>query len=186
MVECLHFTYQSIGNFAKLLTTITYEKNHSARDIAIWHERFDNAESDELFEQFLVELFPEGQTLDVEDIELVMNYAERFLEKDERAQEIRNNYVKRNSKNWVHFKIDNVVYPCEFAQHSSTVTQICVDYFKDFEHVDLDYLNKFILENFEIRSDNTTIQQVAQNTRYIGLEIMRRNRKGLWKNAWDD
>lgn len=165
-----------------MLTTITYEKSHSARDISIWHERFDNAESDQLFEQFLVELFPEGKTIDVEDIGLVMNYAERFLEKDERAKEIKNNYVKRESYYWVHFKIDNVVHPCEFAQHSSMVTEICVDYFKDFEDIDLDYLKKFILEHFEIRSDNTTIQQIAQNVQFIALEIMRHNKKGLWKN----
>ena len=99
--------------------------------------------------------------------------------KRKRSETIMSNEVQ---KNWVHFKIDNVVYPCEFAQHSSTVTEICVDYFKDFEQVDLDYLNKFILENFEIRSDNTTIQQIAQNARYIGLEIMRHNKKGFWKN----
>ena len=172
MEQYVHFSYKSIGNFVKLLATIQYEKTNSGRDIAIWHERFDNDDADELFEQFLYELFSEGKTLQIEDIELVTTHAARFLEKDEKAKEIRNDYIKRTSTYWVHFKVDNIVYPCEYAKHTETVMNICADYFKGFEDISVDYIKKFIRENFEIQSDNTTIEKISGDAAYICRTIL--------------
>lgn len=62
----------------KILSTINFENTHNSEDIAIWHERFDNDESDDLFESLLEKLFPEGKTIDVEDVEIVTQYAEHF------------------------------------------------------------------------------------------------------------
>lgn len=180
MKQTMHFTYKSIGNFSKLLATILFEKSHSDREIGIWHERFDNDESDELFESFLVELFPEGKTLQTEDIEVLMNYAERFLEKDKRAQDIRNEHIKRSTPYWVYFKIDNIVHPCDYARHTQKIKEICADYFKDFDDIELDYLQKFIIENFEIKSNNSTISQIASDAHYILLEILRINKKAIF------
>lgn len=171
MTEQLHFRYKSIGNFSKLLTTILYEKSHSDMEIGIWHKRFDNDESDDLFESFLVEMFPEGKTLQQEDIEALMHRAHRFLEKDKQAQDIRNFYIKAHTPYWVYFKPDNIVYPCEFTKHSEKIREICADFFKDFEDIDLDYLQKFILENFEIKSDNSTVQSIAKDARFIALDM---------------
>ena len=172
MTEQLHFRYKSIGNFSKLLATILYEKSHSDMEIGIWHERFDNDESDELFESFLVEMFPEGKTLEEKDIEALMNRAHRFLQKDKQAQDIRNIYIKARNTYWVYFKPDNIVYPCKFANHSKKIGEICADFFKDFEEeIDIEYLRKFILENFEIRSDNSTIQHIARDARFIALDM---------------
>lgn len=172
MTEQLHFRYKSIGNFSRLLATILYEKSHSDMEIGIWHERFDNDESDDLFESFLVEMFPEGKTLQQEDIEALTNRAHRFLEKDRRAQDIRNFHIKAHNPYWVYFKPDNIVYPCEYARHSKKIGEICADFFKDFdEEIDIEYLRKFILENFEIKSDNSTIQRIASDARFIALGI---------------
>lgn len=178
MTEYVNFTYKSIGNFVKLLATIKYEKTHNANEISVWHERFDNDESDELFESFLGELFPTGKTLEPEDIELVMNYADRFLEKDKQAQEIRNGYIKAKNYYWVYFKIDNIVYPCDYAKHAAKITEICMDYFKGVYDIDIDYLKKFIIDNFEIKSDNSTIQTIANDARFISMEIILSNIKG--------
>ena len=172
MTEQFHFRYKSIGNFSKLLATILYEKSHSDMEIGIWHERFDNDESDDLFESFLVELFPDGKTLQPEDIEVLMNYAERFLKKDKQAQDIRNLHIKAHNHYWVYFKPDNIVHPCEYAKHTDKIREICADFFKDFGDIDLDYLQKFILENFEINSDNSTVQSIASDARFIALYIM--------------
>lgn len=167
MTEQVYFSYKSIGNFAKLLSTILYEKEHTAKEITLWHLRYDGEEADDLFEQFLNELFPEGGMLDVEEIKLLTNYAERFLFKDQLAKQQRVNYEKREYNNWVYFKIDQKLVPCDFAKHQETISQICVDYFKDFEMVDEDYIKKFILENFEIRSDNSTVERIANDSLYI-------------------
>ncbi len=167
MTEQIAFTYKSIGNFAKLLSTILYEKEHTAKEITLWHLRYDGEETDDLFEQFLNELFPNGGTLDVGEIKLLTNHAERFLCKDPLAIQQRVSYEKREYNSYVYFKIDQKVVPCEFAQHQQTVREICEDYFKDFETIDKDYVKKFILENFEIRSDNSSIERIANDCEYI-------------------
>ena len=168
----VHFSYQSIGNFVKLLATIQYEKNHDPTEIAIWHERFDDEDGDALFEEFLGILFPEGKTIQVEDITTIVNYASHFLEKDKKARGIINKYKKLRNPYWVYFKIDDVVYPCDFGNHSRIVYDVCTDYFKGFEEIDDDYLGKFIRENFEIHSDNTTIEKISKDTFLIRTEIL--------------
>ena len=173
-MKTLHFTYESIGNFVKLLATIRFENTHSGRDVAIWHDRFDREDGDELFERFLMELYPEGKTIDVDDVDTVVSRAIRFLETDREAQDIRNNYIKFDSYYWVYFKPDNKVYPCEFAEHRDVVSQICSDFFKGFDDIDLDYLEKFIVDNFEIASDNSTVERIAKDAHFIRLDIVLR------------
>lgn len=173
----LHFQYQSIENFVHLLATIRFENTHDADDIAIWHERFDDEDGDSLFGTFLVELFPEGKTIQPEDIDIIMNRAERFLEKDDKTRQIKNARVKRHSPYWVHFKIDDIVYPCEFCEHTRTITDICVDFFRSFDDLSPEYLQKFILEHFEIKSDNSTVQRIARDAEFMCREILFRNRK---------
>lgn len=179
MTKRLSFSYESIGNFAKLLSTILYEKEHSAKDITLWHQRFDNKEADDLFESFLEELFPQGGKLDREEIMLLTNHAERFLSKDPLAIQQRVAYDKGHYPLWVYFKIDQKVFPCDFAKHSNTVKEICVDYFKDFEAEDLspEYIQKFIIDNFEICSDNTTIEKIANDSLFIFHSIVFRDRR---------
>ena len=81
--EQIHFSYKSIGNFAKLLATILYEKEHSGKEITLWHLRYDNDEADDLFEQFLNDIFPDRGMLNIEEIQQLMNYAANFLLKDQ-------------------------------------------------------------------------------------------------------
>lgn len=178
MERLVHFRYESIGNFAKLLTTIRFEKTHSAEDISIWHERFDSSEGDDLFESFLVELFPEGKTIDIEDIETIMAHAKRFLEKDDKARKIRNGHIKMKNTFWVYFKPDDVVYPCRYAEHAELIRKICIDFFKDFDDLDVDYLKRFILNNFELASSMSTIEKIAKDSPYILDAIFLDNKKG--------
>lgn len=172
MERTVHFTYKSIGNFVRLLSTIQFEKSHSPREIAVWHERFDDENGDALFEKFLVELYPEGKTIQVEDIETIVNRAKRFLAADERARHIRNRYTKFDNDYWVYFRPDDIVHPCEYAQHAEKIREICKDYFKDFDTIDPEFLREFILTNFEICSDNSTIERIAKDSRYMCTTIM--------------
>lgn len=170
--KTVHFTYKSIGNFVRLISTVKFEKTHNNREIAIWHEIFDDEDGDELFEKFLVELYPEGKTIQPEDVETIINRAVRFLMKDEKARQIRNRYTKLDNTYWVYFKPDDIVFACEYAQHAEKVREICKDYFKDFDEIDPDFLREFILTNFEICSDNTTIERIAKDSKYMCMTIL--------------
>ena len=172
--ETLNFSYESVGNFIRLLSTINFENTHDSEDIAIWHERFDNDESDDLFESFLEKLFPEGKTIEAEDVETIMNYAEHFLETDIEARRMRANYRKITYGSYVYFKPDiNVIY-AEVGKHADIVQRICIDYFKDFDHdysISPEMVKKFILNYFEVKSDNSTLEKIANDCDYIATCI---------------
>ena len=53
MTEYINFTYKSIGNLCHLLLNIQYEKTHTPREISVFHQRFDNDETDNLIEEIL-------------------------------------------------------------------------------------------------------------------------------------
>lgn len=171
--QTLHFSYKSIGNFVRLLVTIQFENTHNSRDISIFHQRFRN-EPDELFEEFLTELYPNGGTIGENEITNLTSYIHNFLQKDEAARDLYVTYDKHTYDSYVYFKPDKTVHYAEFGNHSNLVTQICCDYFKDFspDEINLDYLKKFILENFEIKSDNTTVEKVSCDAAYIGRKII--------------
>lgn len=172
MKDSLSFSYKSIGNFMKLLATIRFEQTEPKEEIAIWHGRFDNDEADELFENFLIELFPNGKTIQPEDVDTVVFRAKKFLETDEKVKEIRNASIRRRFDNWVYFKPTNTVYACEFAEHAETIRKICTDFFKGFDELDVDYLKRFILSNFEIKSDNSTVESISKDAEFIHNMIL--------------
>lgn len=172
MKERLNFTYKSIGNIMKLLATIQFEMTESDEEISIWHERFDNSDADSIFEKFLEELFPNGKNIGKDEINAVVFRAKKFLENDEISKNIRNEHIKRQSAYWVYFRPDNVVYKCGFAEHFSTVQRVCVDFFNGFDSLDAGYLRKFIIKNFEICSDNSTVEGIAMDSDTICNTIL--------------
>ena len=184
-MEQVSFTYRSIGNFCRLLATIQYEKSHSPREITVFHQRFDRDECDKLMEQFLEELFPNGATIGENELTQLVSYIERFMSKDRETQDLFVRYDKANYPYYVYFIPDNIVYKCEYAQHAITVRDICYEYFKGFseEEIDCDYIKKFIKENFEIRSDNSTVEQIANDNAYIARCIILRNNKNYRKQT---
>ena len=174
MTETLSFTYKSIGNFCRLLITILYEKSHTPREIAIFHQRFDKSESDELFESFLADIWPEGTTLGEEELNTLLAYIERFMAKDKETQDLFVKYDKGHYPYYVYFKPDNVIHECKFAQHATRVKEICCDFFKGFSEEEILKVNmkQFIIDNFEISSDNSTIDQIANDCDFITRSII--------------
>jgi hypothetical protein len=172
MKEYVSFSYKSVGNIVKLFATIFVEKEEDPVEVAIWHERFDNDESDELFECFVAELWPDGKVINPEDVSAIVYKAKKFLETDKTAQDIRNRYLKFKNPFWVYFKPLNRVYPCHYAEHHKTITNICKDFFKGFEDIDYMELAEFIKKNFEISSDNSTVSGIAKDAQFIAREIV--------------
>lgn len=163
----LHFSYRNIGNFSKLLCTLLYEKTHDKKQIALWHMRYDNDESDCLFENFLNELFPDGATLGEEELNKLTEYAEDFLEKDYLAMQQRVEWDKNHYISYVYSRVDNEVVPCDMGKHQGVVIEFCKKFFKGVEDIDKTKVANFIKSNFEIKSDYTSVESMVNDASYI-------------------
>lgn len=97
----------------------------------------------------------------------MVEFTANFLSKDKESKHLYVEWDKSHINSYVYFKIDDKVYPAYYLSHFSIVKDICCDYFKGFDKVDIDYLQRFIIENFEIASDFTSPASVAQDARYI-------------------
>ncbi len=181
MTKKLYFRYKSIANLARLMVTIRFESNNPPRDVTVYHQRFDN-EPDDIYQTFLETLFPEGGTIGEQQIDALMNYIRHFMETDEKSLDLYVDYDKRQFRSYVYFKPDRKVIHAPFGDHNKIVTDICYDYFKDFDEKSLtsEYLRRFVLENFEIKSDNSTIESVANgianDSNYLIREIIMHHR----------
>ena len=92
------------------------------------------------------------------------------MDRDKETRKIRNKYIKFDNPYWVYFKINDVVTPCRFGDHAKVIQDILLDYFKDFDLDDF-YLKRFIMSNFEIKSDNSDIEKIANDSKWITKRI---------------
>lgn len=168
MTKTLHFSYQSPENLVRLLCEVVYEKKHTPREIAIYHERFDG-ENDEFFAKMLVKLFPEGATVGEKEINQCVEWIDNFLEKDGQAQDIRVKYDMIDYDSYVYFDIDKKVYPCDHTSHQQMVKNICVDYFRGFDSSELsvEQVADFIKTHFVVKSSFSSAETIARDARYI-------------------
>lgn len=165
--ETLHFTYESPENLVRLLVGINYEKTHSMREISIYRERLDK-EEDSFFYKIMCELYPDGCTIDVKQIQEITDRIHSFLETDEEAKDIRLRYEMHDCKSYVYYKLDKHLYPCKVGEHAMIIRECCVDYFKDveIEQTTPEKVRQFILDNFIIKSEFSTLKGIA-NDSYI-------------------
>ena len=168
MTETIGFRYKSPENLTRLLCEIVYEQTHSPREIFIYHERFDN-ETDTFFYDMLTELYPNGATIGEKEINECVKWIDNFLEKDERAINIKSMREWEDCDSGVYFDIDKKVFGCSHTSHQQTVKNICVDYFKGFDNRELtvECVRQFILEHFKIKSRFSTVNTIANDARYI-------------------
>lgn len=168
MTETLHFRYQSPENLVRLLCEIVYEKEHSSREVAVYHERFDK-ESDEFFAKMLEQLFPEGANIGEQEIHRCVEWIDNFLSYDDQTKDIRVRYDMIDYESYVYFNIDKKVYPCSHTSHSMMVRDICKDYFKGFDESDItpEKVADFIRNHFVVKSRFSTAASIAQDSEYI-------------------
>lgn len=168
MAETLHFRYQSPENLVRLLCEVVYEKKHTSREIAVYHERFDD-ESDEFFAKMLLKLFPEGATVGEQEINRCVEWIDNFLDHDERTKDIKVRYDMIDYDSYVYFDIDKKVYPCDHTSHQQMVKNICVDYFRGFDmsELDEDKVADFIKTHFVVESSFSSAETIARDARYI-------------------
>lgn len=156
-----------------MLITIQLEKTKSDRDKEVFHKRFDK-EKDSVFEGFLLKLYPEGVTIGENEINHLVNFVVDFMQKDSEAIALYVDWDKLHYSSYVYFKVDNKVYNASYLSHFGLVKDICCNYFKGFDEneINTDYLSRFIVENFEIKSDFTTPTSVIQDVDYIARCIV--------------
>lgn len=169
----VNFNYESVENVVRLLVTLQFEKTQSVRDICVYHKRFEQ-EPDTIFGEFLEQVFPDGTVVDTPQITMLVEHICSFLKKDPVAKKLYVEYDKSNFPSWVYFKPDDVVYSVAFGEHTSTIQNICKDFFKGFEASELsrDYVKQFLRENFEIKSSNTTIENIIDDVDWLIREII--------------
>jgi hypothetical protein len=173
--ESLHFQIESPKNMVRLLVTILFQQDTDLfkKHGHVWVHLLDTEDGEEKFQQFMEEVLPEGGTIDIPELEAIKAKAIHYLETDEQALELQADYDKFVLDSWVYFKPYHKVYGVGFAEHNEKVREILADFFDEIDDYDIDKFKRFIRENFEIGSVNTTLDNIiadAENIhRYIVL-----------------
>lgn len=170
MSEKIHFKYENIGNMIRILVSLIFESKYDKRDITTYHARFDD-ESDDYFENIVKKLYPNGCTIGETELQNMTEYLFNLMQRDEKCKDLYAKWDKSHMYSWVYFKPDKTVEYAVVGDHARIVKDKCLEYFRKCENIDARYLQKFILENFEIRSDCSTIEQISKDAPYIAEQI---------------
>ena len=164
MGKKLHFSYESIGNLCRLLVNIMIERTGSNREITVYHQRFDR-EPDDTYEAFLTKLYQNGCTIGEQELKALVNQIRNFMETDEASVHLFLEYDKKHLPSYVLSKLDNKIQFAQIGEHEQLIQNAVMDWFKDFDmdDIDTDYVYKFIMDNFEIKSDYSTLKQIAND-----------------------
>nr|DAK79786.1 MAG TPA: hypothetical protein [Caudoviricetes sp.] len=175
--ERLHFMVESPANFVRLACTILFEKKEAMAEwAATWHDVFDCANGEQLFLQFMEELFPDGCTIGEKELKQITDRAVRYLQTETRCLDLKAGHDKSRFTYWVSFTPEHKVYGCEFARHEETIIEILTAFFgKSIAGYSLDTLKRFILRSFEIRSDNSSVRSIAEDVDFIQRAVFARS-----------
>ena len=167
--ERLHFMVESPANFVRLACTILFEKKEAMAEwAATWHDVFDCANGEQLFLQFMEELFPDGCTIGEKELKQITDRAVHYLQTETRCLDLKAGHDKSRFTYWVSFTPEHKVYGCEFARHEETIIDILTTFFgKSIWDYSLCALKQFILNSFEIKSDNSSVRSIAEDAEFI-------------------
>ena len=177
MTERLHFRVESPANFVRLGCTILFEKRKIMAEWATtWHDVFDCTNGEQLFLQFMEELFPDGCTIGEKELNQITDRAIRYLQTETRCRDMKADHDKSRFTYWVSFIPEHKVYECEFARHEETIIEILTTFFgKSIAGYSLDTLKRFILRSFEIHSDNSSVRSIAEDVDFIQRAVFSRS-----------
>lgn len=162
-----HFSYRSIGNICRLLLTIQFEKSEYYEQYAMsWSTIFDTESGETIIENLLEALYPQGCKIGASEICKLLDACINYL-RDSKETAVRNAVnedIKRRCGYWVYSKYNNTVYPCSFGEHTITIGKIVSEFYgTTFSEMSDEQIEKFILSNFTIRSDNLTVGMIAKS-----------------------
>ncbi len=180
----LHFRHPvespaELCNFVRLglhNSRLKKEKRGLGEWAATWHDVFDCANGEQLFLQFMEELFPDGCTIGEKELNRITDRAVRYLQTETRCLDLKAGHDKSRFTYWVSFIPEHKVYGCEFARHEETIIEILTAFFgKSIAGYSLDTLKHFILRSFEIRSDNSSVRSIAEDVDFIQRAVFARS-----------
>lgn len=100
-MEQLHFMVESPANFVRLACTILFEKRKAMAEwAATWHDVFDCANGEQLFLQFMEELFPDGCTIGEKELNRITDRAVRYLQTETRCLDLKAGHDKSRFTYW--------------------------------------------------------------------------------------
>lgn len=175
-MEKLCFRAESTENLTKLLCRILFEKSPDYKEYNwLWHEVFDkdSDKGDELMYQFMCEAQPEGGAIDPE---LILKTVMKHLKEDDEYKDLQNNHLKKTRGSWVYSAWNKKLVLCDYLAYTQTVIDLCIEYFKGMEDIDISDVSKFILNNIEIKSDYTLIYKIAKD--HVTLRMICRESRG--------
>lgn len=111
---------------------------------------------------------------------MIMEHAVSYLKTEYKDFHIQ--HLKAINSSWVYSKYDEKLVLCNYLDHENTVIDCCCEFFKGMAEDDLttEKVKKFIMSNFEIKSENTTLDRVANDALFITRCICIYNEKGYW------
>jgi hypothetical protein len=168
-MEKLHFKVSSPESFIKLACTMLFEKTDAHKEWGpVWNEAFAGIQGEELFLKFTEELFPAGCTIGENELNKIMARAVNFVKNDPLCIDAKNSYDKKRFPYWVYFIPERKLFVCEFAGHEETIIRALALFFgKSVIDYNLQALQKFIVNSFEIRSSRSSVSSIAEDVQYI-------------------
>ena len=173
----IHFRVESPANVTALCVNILIEKDKDfLSEYGYAYRHFINNDNLEKFvTNCIYEVLPKGGTITEEVIKTITNIVKNFVKNDEDCLEAQANHLKRTMNSWVYFKPFHKTYEAPFAHHADIALKCLREFFKGQKEIDLLYFKNFIFANFEVKSDNTTVNTLVGDAEYMLREI-------LWAN----
>lgn len=178
MTEKIHFTIQSPENFVRLCATILFEKDEQELERIgyAWHNLLDTDDGENLFKKFIDEVLPLGGMIGEPEIIAIKNKAIQYLDTNENALEFQANYDKKRYDSWVYFKPYHKVYQVGFCKHREKAEELLFDFFNGIDDYDFEKFKRFIKENFEVCSENTSVESLVKDADWMLRNIILGNR----------
>ena len=165
MAESVSFTYKSVENMVRLLVTCRLDKledvypNYSG----IFYAVFDNQQGEQRLLKILEELYPDGKTITPEDVDVILARCIKYIddEEDECVRKYRNEEAYMTGS-WVYSKWNDKAYACDFGKHTQMIAELLVGFYgKSLLDQSDETISKFIKSNFVIKSDNSSLDNIA-------------------------
>lgn len=164
----------SSGHLLQTLIAIRFESVYPIRDITVFHKRFNN-EPDATFVKFAAIACPDEIAPDAKTIAKLTEYIRKYMQNDPLSTELYIEYDKQSLYSWVYCKPLKEIRSAGIGEHEKIIIDMCTRYFKGVRTIDRNYLKRFILQNFEIQSDYSSLNIICKDINYIADTIETNN-----------
>lgn len=174
----LHFKYKSPENIALLLLNILYEKREfECFDDKIifntWRKRFEQPDADDVVLRLMSKLYPDGCMISEHELNSILDASIAFVKVDKFALKLLTETKREMYTSYVYSKYNNEVRKCEFGCHTSTVRDMCFEFFGgELDEFSGEAIKKFISDNFELCGSQLSLSSMANDiAKFYGRRV---------------